>query len=361
MERRDFMKSMAIGIAGATSLGLATNANANSKKWKLVTSLPKGYPGPGVSADRFAKRVTEMSGGRLEIKVYSVGELVPPFGTQEAVETGVAEIYQGSGSWFAGRDKAHSFFSVAPFGLDYQEFNAWLTYGGGQELWDEFTLPRGFKCFNAGGSGAQTFGWFKKEIKSISDMQGLNFRITGFGAQVMRKIGVNPVSMPPSEIFPALQSGSLDAAEWVGPSQDLAFGFHKIMSHMYTPSFSDIHGGMEFGINKKAWDSLDKELQLIIKVAAEAETLLMSSDGFYASIAAFEKIKSMKEVTIGRMPESVWDSLRKASKEVMDEAREESQTVAKIQDSFYAFAKKSSSYRQAYEIPLYTEREKYFV
>lgn len=362
MKRREFIKST-LAAAGAASLALPATVSAaskGSKSWKLLTSLPKGLPGPGVSADRFAKRVTEMSGGRLKIKVYSGGELVPPFGTQEAVENGVAEIYQGSGSWFAGRDKAHSFFSVVPFGLDYGEFNAWLRFGGGQKLWDDFTLPRGLKCFNAGGSGVQTAGWFKKEIKSLSDLQGLNFRITGFGAQVMRKIGVNPVSIPPSEIFPSLQAGSLDAAEWVGPSNDLAFGFHKIMTYMYTPSFSDIHGGMEFGINKKAWDSLDKELQLIIEVATEAETNILFSDNFYSNIIALEKIKSMEKVTIGQFPDSVWDALRKASKEVMDDARAKSKAVAKIQDSFFAFGKKASTYRGLYDTRLYTQRSKYY-
>jgi len=358
MKRRDFIKGTV--VAGAASLVAPAAASAASKSWKLVTSLPKGLPGPGVSADRFAKRVTEMSGGRLKIKVFGGGELVPPFGTQEAVETGTAEIYHGSGSWFAGRDTAHSFFGVVPFGLDAAEFEAWLRHGGGQKLWDEFTLPRGLKCFAAGGSGVQTFGWFKKEIKSLSDMQGLNFRITGFGAQVMRKIGVNAVSMPPSEIFPSLQSGALDAAEWVGPAFDLAFGFHKIMTHMYTPSFSDIHGGMEFGINKKAWDSLDKDLQLIIQVAADAECSLLNADGLYSNVIALEKIKAMKKVTIGEFPDSVWDALRKASKEVMDEARAKSKTVAKIQDSFFTFDKKASAFRSLYESRLYAERLKYF-
>ncbi len=360
MKRRDFIKGT-IAAAGAAALIAPATAGAATKNWKLVTSLPKGLPGPGVSANRFAKRVTDMSGGRLKIKVFAAGELVPPGpGIQEAVENGVAEIYHGSGSWFAGRNPAHSFFCVVPFGLNDAEFEAWVRYGGGQKLWDEFTLPRGLKCFTGGASGVQTAGWFKKEIKSLSDMHGLNFRITGFGAQVMRKIGVNPVSMPPSEIFPSLQSGALDAAEWAGPSFDLAFGFHKIMTHMYTPSFSDIHGGMEFGINKKAWDSLDKELQLIIEVAVEAESSRLNSDGFYSNVVALEKIKAMKQVTIGQFPDSVWDALRKASKEVMDEARAKSKTVAKVQDSFFAFAKKASTYRALYDTRLYSQRSKYY-
>ncbi len=358
MKRRHFLKSTA--AAGVATLAAPSIARAATKEWKLVTSLPKGLPGPGVSAQRFAKRVSDMSGGRLNIKVFGGGELVPPFGTQEAVENGVAEIYHGSGSWFAGRDISHSFFSVVPFGLDSTEFDAWLHFGGGQALWDELTLPRGLKCFIGGGSGVQTAGWYKKPINSLEDLQGLNFRITGFGAQVMKKIGVNPVSMPPSEIFPSLQSGALDGAEWVGPSFDLAFGFHKIMSHMYTPSFSGIHGGIEFGINKKAFDSLDKDLQLMIQVCAEAEADLILADGLYSNIQALAKIRAMDNITMGVFPSSVWDAVRKASKEVMEETRASNELAAKIYDSFAAFSKVASDYRTLYEVPLYSERAKFY-
>lgn len=357
MKRRQFVTGAAIALAAAAAPAVA---RAQGKEWRLVTSVPKGLPGPGVSAQRFADRVTAMSGGRLKIKVFGGGELVPAFGTQEAVENGVAEVYHGTGSWFAGRNLAHSFFAVVPFGLDVAEFNAWLQYGGGQQLWDEFTLPRGLKCFTGGGSNVQTGGWFKKEIRSPEDLKGLNFRTTGFGAQVLQKLGVNAVAVPPGEIFPALQSGALDGAEWVGPANDLAFGFHKVMTHMYTPSFSDIHGGIEFGINKKAWDSLDKELQTIVETCAEAEAERLPADIFYANIIALEKIRATKTVTVGEFPSSVWNALRKAAHEVMEEARATSGTVAKIQDSFFTFTKKVSDYRSLYETPLYKERAKYF-
>ena len=357
MKRRQFITSAAIGLTGIAAPAVAT---AKTKEWRLLTSLPKGLPGPGVSAQRFAERVTAMSGGRLKITVFGGGELVPAFGTQEAVENGIAEMYHGSGSWFAGRDIAHSFFSVVPFGLDVPEFNAWLHHGGGQKLWDEFTLPRGLKCFTGGGSSVQSAGWFKKEIKSLDDLKGLNFRTTGFGAQVMKKIGVNAAAVPPGEIFAALQSGALDGAEWVGPANDLAFGFHKVMTHMYTPSFSDIHGGIEFGISKKAWDSLDKDLQTVIETCAEAEADRMYADIFYSNVVALEKIRGMKNITIGELPESVWDALRKAAAEVMEETRAGSDTVAKVQDSFFAFTKKMSDYRSLYEARLYKERAKFF-
>ncbi|MBT3438265.1 MAG: twin-arginine translocation signal domain-containing protein, partial [Oceanospirillaceae bacterium] len=199
MERRKFITGAAAAAATMAVTGSQTASSQSKVEWKMVTSLPVGYPSVGVSADRFAERVTKMSGGRLSIKVYGGGQLVPAFGTQEAVENGVAEIYHGSGSWFSGRDLAHNFFGVIPFGPDVREFNAWLRHGGGQELWDEFTNPRGLKCFAGGGSGVQTAGWYKEPINSLADLKGKNFRITGLGAKVFSKIGANPVALPPGE------------------------------------------------------------------------------------------------------------------------------------------------------------------
>ncbi len=357
MKRRQFFKGAAVA---ATAGAVGQSAQAQELSWKLVTSLPKGLPGPGVSADRFAARVTQMSGGRLTVTVYGAGELVPPFGTQEAVEGGVAEIYHGSGSWFAGRNIGHNFFSVIPFGADAREFSAWLRHGGGQELWDEMVEPRGLKCFTGGGSGVQSAGWFNKEITSLADLQGLNFRITGLGALVMQKIGVNAISMPPGEIFPALQAGTLDGAEWVGPNNDLAFGFQKIMSHMYAPSFSDIHGGIEFGINLEAWNSLPEDLQQIIQVCAEAETELLMSDGFYGNVLGLKQIKDETDVVVGQFPDDVWDALRAATHEVMAEVRESDELIARIHDSFFGFVEQAVDYRKSYEQELYVQRAKFF-
>ena len=300
-----------------------------------------------------------MSGGRLTIKVFGGGELVPAFGTQEAVEKGTAQMYHGSGSWFAGRNTGHNFFGVVPFGADVREFNAWVRHGGGQELWDEMTKDRGLKCFTGGGSGVQSAGWYKKEIKSLADMKGMNFRITGLGALVMKKIGVNPASIPPGEIFQALQSGTLDGAEWVGPANDLAFGFHKITKHMYTPSFSDIHGGMEFGINMEAWNKLPDDLKTIVEVCMEAEIELLTSDIFYANIASLKKLKA-EGVEVKELPADVWDALRKASKEVMDEVRGKDELVGRIHDSFYGFVKDAVEYRDIYDVRIYAERAKYY-
>ncbi|MCP5088642.1 MAG: TRAP transporter substrate-binding protein [Rhodobacteraceae bacterium] len=357
MDRRKFL------VAGAAAPVVAAPlvAKAQAKhEWKLVTSLPKTLPVVGTSSLRWAERIGKMSGGELNISVFGGGELVPPFGTQEAVEGGTAQVYHGSGSWFAGRDIAHAFFTSAPMGATPDEMHAWMYYGGGQELLNEFTNPRGLQIFVSGGSGIQTGGWFKKPINSLDDLQGVNFRITGFGAKVLNKIGMNAVSMPPGEIFPSLQSGALDGAEWVGPAFDMAFGFQKIMSHMYTPSFADIYGGIEFGINLEAWNALSDELKTIVEVATEAEANRAMADALHSNVLGLEKLQGIDTVTIGEFPSDVWDALRTASKEVMDEVASSNEFVGRLTNSYYDYVAKASNYKQAFDEPFARERAKYF-
>lgn len=358
MDRRNFL---AAGAATPALLAApAVVRGASKHDWKLVTSLPKKLPGPGLSSLRWAERLTKMSGGELNVTVYGGGELVPPFGTQEAVENGTAQVYHGSGSWFAGRHIAHSFFTSAPFGATPDEMHAWMYYGGGQALLNEFTNPRGLQIFIGGGSGIQTGGWFKKPINSLADLQGLNFRITGFGAKVLNKIGMNAVSMPPGEIFPALQSGTLDGAEWVGPSFDLAFGFQKIMSHMYSPSFADIYGGIEFGINMDAWNALSDDLKVMVETASEAEANRSVADSLHSNLAGLDKLREVDGLTMGTFSEDIWEALAKASKEVMDETANTDEFVGRITDAYYRYVGRASAYKKLFDDPFTTQRRKYF-
>lgn len=359
MDRRKFLAAGAMAAPALLAAPTVAQAQA-AHSWKLVTSVPKGLPGPGTSAQRWADRITKMSGGALSVTVYGAGELVPPFGTQEAVENGTAEAYHGSGSWFSGRDISHAFFTSAPFGATPDEMHGWMYFGGGQELLNEFTNPRGLQVFIGGGSGVQTLGWFKKPINTVDDLKGLNFRITGFGAAVMAKLGVNAVSMPAGEIFAALQSGTLDGAEWVGPANDMAFGFQKIMTHMYTPSFADVYGGIEFGINKAAWDALSDELKTIVQVASEAEATLLTSDSLYSNILGLEKLREEQGVTVGQFPPEVWAAIRTAAKEAMAEVAASNPFVAKLMDSYYSYVGKAATYKAIYDQPLFAERSAYF-
>jgi TRAP-type mannitol/chloroaromatic compound transport system substrate-binding protein len=359
MHRRKFLRNGA--AAAPFALAAPTIARAQAKhQWKMVTSLPKNFPGAGTSSLRWAERINKLSGGELEITVFGGGELVPPFGTQEAVENGTAQVYHGSGSWFAGRDLAHSFTSVAPFGLLPDEMHAWVYYGGGQELINEFTHPRGLQIFVGGGTGVQTAGWFTKEVNSLEDLQGLNFRITGFGAQVLSEIGMNAVSVPAGEIFPALQSGTLDGAEWVGPSFDMAFGLHKVANYMYTPSFSDNYGGIEYGINLDAWNALSDELKLLVEMASEAEANRLVADSLHSNMLGLEKLRAVEGLTISEFPEDVWDALRKASKKVMTEVMNSDDFVGKLATSFYDYAEKAASYKTIYDVAYARERSAYF-
>lgn len=359
MDRRKFLAAGT--LAAPAALATPGIARAQAKhQWKLVTSLPKTFPGAGTSSLRWAERINKASGGELEITVFGGGELVPPFGTQEAVENGTAQAYHGSGSWFAGRDLAHNFTSVAPFGMLPDEIHAWLYHGGGQELVDEFTHPRGLQIFIGGGTGVQTAGWFKKPVNSLDDLQGLNFRITGFGAKVLTEIGMNAVSIPAGEIFPALQSGALDGAEWVGPSYDIAFGLQKVMSHMYTPSFSDNYGGVEYGINLEAWNALSDELKLIVEMASEAEANRLVADSLHSNMLGLDKLREDENLTIAQFPEDVWDALRTASRKVMDEVSNSDAFVGKLSTAYYAYAARASAYKTIYDEAYSRERAKYF-
>ncbi len=352
MNRRKFL------VAG-TAAPAIVRAQAKHD-WKLVTSLPKNLPGPGDSSLRWADRITKASDGELTITVYGGGELVPPFGTQEAVEEGVAQAYHGSGSWFTGRHLAHAFFTSAPFGMLPDEMHAWMYEGGGQALLDEFTNPRGLQIFIGGGSSVQTAGWFKKEIKSLDDLQGLNFRFSGFGAKVLNKLGANAVSIPPSEIFPALQAGTLDGAEWVGPDADLAFGFQKIMPYMYTPSFADIYGGIEFGINLDAWNALSDGLKTLVRTASEAESVRSGAYQTHANMVALDRLREVDGLTIGLLPDDVMEAAAKAARVVMDEVAATDPFVGKLTENFYAYTKKQAAYKKLYDEPFMRARTAFF-
>ncbi|MEQ6247583.1 TRAP transporter substrate-binding protein [Sulfitobacter sp. HNIBRBA3233] len=358
LKRRQILKGAAIS---SLAIGTPMIARAQAQHdWKLVTSVPKGLPGPGVSAQRWADRITQMTDGEIKVTLYGVGELVPPFGTQEAVESGTAQAYHGSGSWFSGRDIAHAFFTGVPFGLTFDEMHAWMYYGGGQELLNEFTNPRGLQIFIGGGSGMQTFGWFKNEIKGLSDLQGLNFRAAGLGGQVLSKLGMNAVSIPPSDIFSALQSGTLDGAEWVGPANDLAFGFQNVAKYMYTPTFVDVYGGIEFGVNLAAWEALSDAQRTIVEAASEAEANRSSADTLHANLQAFERFKADDSLTIAELPADIWDALRAASKEVMDDVAATSDFHGRLTEAYYAYAEQCSGYKARYDAAFTAERQPYF-
>src|SRR5690625_384651 len=273
-DRRRFMTAAggtaALGAAATVPNFSAPALAQDVRHLNMVMSWPKGAPGVGVNAERFARRLERLSGGRLRISFYGAGELVPPFEVLDAVSGGVADLAHSSPYYWAGSSQALHFFTGIPFGLTAFEAAAWLAHGGGQELWDEVYEPYGVKPFFAGSSGTQFGGWFNKELNSLEDLQGLRFRIAGLGGEVMRRLGVSPVMTPPAEIPVALASGAVDAVEWIGPWNDVAFGLQRMARYYYTPGIMEPGPGLEIMINSSVWSELSEDLQEAVRTAAHA-------------------------------------------------------------------------------------------
>src|SRR3954464_3973583 len=267
--RRKLVQSGATGVLGAVAS--PSLALAQTKRWRMVTSWPKRLPGPGMSAERVAERIGSMSGGRLQIAVHAAGEVVPAFEVLDAVGGGVAEIGHAASFFWQGKQPAAAFYTTVPFGLTPHEHVAWVEAGGGQALWDELYRPFGVKPFMGGNTGVCMGGWFRREIASREDVRGLKIRALGLGGEVFRRLGATPQTTPPAEILSSLQSGLIDAAEFVGPGSDIALGLYRVAPFYYAPGFNKPNGTGECIVSLNAWNGLDSELKSIVAHACAVE------------------------------------------------------------------------------------------
>ncbi len=336
MKRRNFLATGAVAGVAAAASNLPKPAIAQDvREIKLVTTWPKNFPGLGTGAQRFADRVTAMTGGRLNVTLYAAGELVPPFESFNAVSNGDAEMYHGAAYYWQGNSTAFNFFAAVPFGLTASELNAWIYHLGGQELWDELAGRFNIKCMMCGNSGVQMGGWFNKEINSLDDMQGLKIRMPGLGGEVLRKVGAAAVSLPGGEIYPALESGAIDATEWVGPWNDLAFGFYKVTQYYYYPGFHEPGTALDLGINLDFWNSLSSEDQDIISAAAQAETTNILAEFDARNSDALATLLDEHGVELRRFSNDVLNAIGEKSGEVLTEVAEAGDDLTKrIYDSF---------------------------
>ena len=219
--------------------GSCFSTGSKTYKWTMVTTWPKNFPGLGMGPENFSRYVNEMTCGRMQIKVYGAGEFVPALGVFDAVSQGNVQLGHGASYYWTGKVKSSQFFTAVPFGLTAQEMNGWLHYGGGMELWEEAYEPFNLVPLAGGNSGVQMAGWFKKEINSLDDLKGLKMRIPGLAGEVFTRAGAETVTLPGNEIFLSLQQGVVDAAEWVGPYNDLTFGFHQVSDYYYYPGWHE--------------------------------------------------------------------------------------------------------------------------
>jgi len=317
---------------------------ATSIEWKMVTSWPKNFPGLGMAPEKFADYVETMSNGRLKVHVYGAGELVPGFEVFDAVSQGTVQMGHSGAYYWKGKMPASVIFSAIPFGMTAKELNAWLHYGDGLALWQELYKPFGIIPMAGGNTGTQFAGWFKKEINTLDDLKGLKMRIPGLAGEVLKRTGAVPVSLTGGEIFSSLQSGAIDATEWVGPYNDLAFGFYQAAEYYYSSVWHEPGTGLEFLINEKAFKGLPKDLQKIVEVAARAaheDTLdEYNARNNNALIALQEKHK----VKMRKLPKEVLAELKNITNQVIAEQVEADPNFAKVWHSYSDFLTSIRSY-----------------
>lgn len=317
ISRRNTLRA---GVAGALALPLAVRpAAAAPVEWKMVTSWPKNLPGPGVTAQRICDRIAAMSGGRLTVKLYAAQELVSPFEVFGAVQAGTAEIGHTASFFWQGKLPAAALFTAAPFGLTPLEHITWIDHGGGQQLWDRLYAPFGIKPFMGGNTGFQMGGWYRSELSGPEDLEGLKIRMPGLGGEVMRKLGATPVSLAPAEILTGLQTGVVDAAEFLGPWSDFAMGFYKAAKYYYYPGFHEPNGTGEALVAKAALEALPADLQAIVEHACAAENIAALGESEWNNAGRLGVLAGEHGVLVRRYPDTVLAAARNAAETVLDE------------------------------------------
>ena len=297
MKRRDFVAGtlFVAGMSACETQKPAEEINLPVSQdifeWNMVTSWPPGLPGLGVGATNFSQRVEKASGGRLKIKVFAGGELVPPLEVFDAVSRGTVQIGHDSSYYHRGKVPAAPYYTTVPFGLNLNEMNAWLYYGDGLDLWHELYAPFNLVPFPVGNTGVQMLGWFNKKIQTIKDLSGMKIRMPGLGGEIMQRAGAIQVTVPGSEIFTSLKTGVVDAAEWVGPYNDIALGLHKAARYYYYPGLHEPGPNIECIINKTAWNTLPEDLQEIVRVVSQACNLDMTSEYMWGNAIALDQLK----------------------------------------------------------------------
>lgn len=345
MKKIGLIALMALAIGGLTACGKESSTQTAAApaveqqkyEWKLVTSWPKNFPGLGRAPETFAENVNKMSGGRLNVTVYGAGELVPGFEVFDAVSQGTAQMGHSGAYYWKGKIPAAPIFAAIPFGMNAYELNAWLQYGGGMELWRELYAPFGVIPFAGGSTGVQMAGWFNKEINSLEDFSGINMRIPGLGGEVFKEVGGVPVTLTGGEIFVSLQTGAIDATEWVGPYNDLSFGLYKAAKYYYTSGWHEPGTQLEFLVNKEAYEALPQDLQAIVDVATRAANQDMLDEYNGRNHAAMQQLINEHGVDVRPLPADVIQALRAATETVLARKSEEDAEFKRIYAEYKKF------------------------
>ena len=336
MKRRKFLTT---GVVGAAASTLAAPAIAQDiTRWKMVTAWPRNLPGPGVAAQMLADRIGTLSSGRIEVELFPAGELVPGRGVFDAVSEGTAELYHAVPAYWGSKSKGILLFGSQPFGLRADEQFGWLYHGGGQELYDNMYARFNLKPFLCGNSGPQWGGWFREEVNSVDDLRGMRFRTTGLASEMAAKIGMAPEAMSGPAMFQALQTGALDAGEFIGPWTDSALGYFQVAKNYYWPGVGEPSSAEECVVNSNAFNALSDELQQAVSFACESLYNPVWTEYTTKHAISLARLVAEEGVVVRKFSDSVIEAMGSAANEVIDELRQDDdELVRSITESFIAY------------------------
>jgi TRAP-type mannitol/chloroaromatic compound transport system substrate-binding protein len=340
VQRRSFLKKAGLGLAaGAAAAPSIVNAQAAglpTVSWRMAGSWPKSLDTLYGGMEEISKRVSDATGGKFTIKVFAAGEIVGGLQVLDAVQNGTVECGHTAVYYYFGKDPTFALSCAVPFGLNARQMNAWLYHGGGKELLREFFKDYNVIPFNAGNTGAQMGGWFRKEIKTVADLKGLKFRISNMAGMALTKLGVVPQNIPGGDVYPALEKGTIDAAEWVGPYDDEKLGFYKVAKYYYYPGWWEGGPNLDFLVNIKAWEALPKEYQAVLESACAASSISMLAKYDTLNPAALKRLVA-NGVRLRPFSNEIMAACYKAANQVYDEISAKNAKFKKIYDAMVKF------------------------
>ncbi|MEO5337652.1 MAG: TRAP transporter substrate-binding protein [Magnetospirillum sp. WYHS-4] len=336
MDRRKFLQTAGIGAATATIAGPALAQGQPEIKWRMPSSYPKSLDTLFGSGTLVARRVAELTDGKFQIRHFAAGELVPGLQVFDAVRDGTVECGQSVSYYYVGMDETFAFETALPFGLNARQQNAWLYHGGGLELLRDFYKGYNVINFPAGNTGAQMGGWFRKEIKTPEDLKGLKMRIAGMAGRVLQEMGAVPQQLAGPDIYPALEKGALDAAEWVGPYDDEKLGFHKVAKYYYYPGFWEGGPTVSLYVNLDQWNALPKLYQSAFEVACAEANLDMQAKYDVLNIASLKRLVGAG-AELRAFPRPVMQQAQAIAFRLYDEIAARNPRFAKVYGPWRAF------------------------
>lgn len=348
MQRRDFIKNATIGVAAGAIAAPAIAQSNPTINWRLASSFPKSLDTIFGAAEILAKRVSQLTQGKFNIRTFPGGEIVPALQVLDAVQAGTIEMGHSASYYYFGKDPTFAFDTAIPFGLTSRQQTAWMEQGGGKQLMRDFFREYGVINFLGGNTGCQMGGWFRKEVNTPKDLSGLKMRVGGFAGRVMQKLGVVPQQIAGGDIYPALEKGTIDAAEWIGPYDDEKLGFNKVAPNYYSPGWWESGAQLSFYVSQKEWDKLPKEYQAALEVASYEAHVTMQA--MYDARNPASLARLLKEgVKLRYFSKSILDACYKAAQEVFDEESQKNPRFKKIFEPWQRFQRDQNQWNMVAE------------